>query len=93
MNLMNKFNGWTDQQWPLTFGTTCWLLWKHRNKSLFEDSYSITHDILPQIIAMVRSFVNAYESLETSSMSRLENLISWNPPSHPWVKLNMDGGA
>ena len=85
-------NNMEIHNWPMTFGTTCWLLWKHRNQMLFDEDYIVPRDLVNSINSKVTSFITASSQLD-SSISKLgvEKLISWWPLNHPWIKLNTDG--
>ncbi|MCI38672.1 putative ribonuclease H protein, partial [Trifolium medium] len=52
--------------------------------------------ISPALVVMntVRNYVLADQALRLNNeRRRVENLISWKPPPHGWVRLNTDGAC
>ncbi|KAL4343576.1 hypothetical protein AHAS_Ahas11G0092200 [Arachis hypogaea] len=88
----NNSTAWTD-----IFITTCWWLWKWRNKELHEPAFSRpTNDGC--ILIIMESSRRIEEAFKKSKLVEVKrdpviSTIAWVPPHLGWVKLNIDGSV
>lgn len=79
--------------WSIFFGVACWLLWKWRNKKIFDPNFVMPSDPLKVVEWWVGMILRAYEKEGKGRMSGAGNEeihIRWWPPERDWVKVNTD---
>ncbi|KAK5785914.1 hypothetical protein PVK06_040536 [Gossypium arboreum] len=72
------------------FAVLCWLMWKNRNKFIFQQISNRPN----KIVYRVEYFVsNIHESLLSSGSLGINQSVrvKWHPPCSGWVKVSVDG--
>ena len=82
----------TGTSWTLVFGTTCWILWRWHNKTLFEDEFLKVTNPIDFICFKVQQFhqIMGTENMVNSIPIEQWRLIGWSVPAKGWVKVNSD---
>lgn len=79
-------------QWPVVFATALWMIWKDRNKEVFENQTQPPHisvkSILNQAMEIQEAFVNM---LHPNFLA--PKPTTWSCPSAGKLKLNTDGSS
>jgi ribonuclease HI len=74
--------------------TTCWFLWKWRNKSIFEDDFQQPNNPILAIHNFTRGMDLCSTQLPHPNIQRKETIyIGWKKPPEGWIKLNSDGAC
>ncbi|GAU48527.1 hypothetical protein TSUD_243050 [Trifolium subterraneum] len=77
-----------------TFMTTCWFLWKWRNKSIFEDDFQQPNNPILAIHNFTTGMDLCLTQLPHGSIQRKEMIyIGWEKTPGGWIKLNSDGAC
>ncbi|KAF7838897.1 ribonuclease H [Senna tora] len=93
VNLNKDLSDDKSGMWSSIFGSTCWFIWKQRNKCVFEGIEENALALLPQIKAHV-SFVKEANShnIQVAGEHQFQVvMIKWTPPEAGWIKCNSDG--
>ena len=93
-NLKRKMVGTSTYSWQTTFMTTCWYLWKWRNKTIFEVDFQRPYN--PNIL--IQRFVRDIEDYNLEHLHRGSKVkdiiyIGWKRPHEGWIKLNSDAAC
>ncbi|KAK4272285.1 hypothetical protein QN277_020866 [Acacia crassicarpa] len=68
------------------------MLWKWRNKSIFEQGFSRPLNPASSLLSSVHQFVLC-QSVDSSTLTNSVQQVSWRCPPLGWTKLNVDGSA
>ncbi|GKV52575.1 hypothetical protein SLEP1_g59152 [Rubroshorea leprosula] len=82
--------GDTQIPWTLVFLSALWLLWKDRNKLVFEQSSTLPFVLCSNILQHSHYTFLAQRS-GFSARRRDLRWVAWKPPPLGWYKLNTDG--
>lgn len=83
-----------------TFGTSdsilyvvqCWLIWKNRNKAIFEQSCGRVEKLICAAECMARNIRDAcYRTIYPQEHQRKK--VVWSPPEQGWTKVNTDDAS
>ncbi|CAL1377203.1 unnamed protein product [Linum trigynum] len=78
------------------FASICWLLWKNRNKHVFEKVIN-SPDVIRRQAANLIQRIEAASSARVlgtdATLRRHRQEIKWEHPSQGWVALNSDGSV
>ncbi|KAE8680042.1 hypothetical protein F3Y22_tig00111392pilonHSYRG00178 [Hibiscus syriacus] len=83
-----------DCDWDLLFSSILWLIWKNRNRRIFDPDYIEHESILAQGRRLCFEAKRAIETnLQTNpySFQRISVPNHWTPPPTNWCKVNTDG--
>ncbi|KAF7831783.1 putative reverse transcriptase [Senna tora] len=92
---VSKQLGRLDQDWPSTFATTCWSLWRWRNEAIFGNGDDHT-DWFFTVVHRVRNYcedVKLVHAHQTKNSTRINKVVKWDKPDYGWVKINVDGAC
>ncbi|KAE8686784.1 hypothetical protein F3Y22_tig00111027pilonHSYRG00108 [Hibiscus syriacus] len=83
-----------EGDWDLLFGSILWLIWKNRNRRLFDPDYFEHEYVLEKsrrlTLEATRALDSALSMFQPSHRSSTMSDI-WHPPPHNWCKVNTDG--
>ncbi|CAN1123634.1 Putative ribonuclease H protein At1g65750 [Linum perenne] len=78
-----------------TFGVAAWLIWKRRNKSIFENVVESTAEVCNQVKFWVLLLSSSWKAgqlgREAPGSARQTQLIGWRPADEGWFTLDSDG--
>ncbi|CAN1743013.1 Putative ribonuclease H protein At1g65750 [Linum perenne] len=78
-----------------SFGIIAWLIWKRRNKLIFEGvSWSVdevSHQVKFWVLLLSSSWKAGQLGREAPGIARQTQLIGWRPTDQEWFTLNSDG--
>ncbi|CAN1788615.1 Putative ribonuclease H protein At1g65750, partial [Linum perenne] len=78
-----------------SFGIIAWLIWKRRNKAIFEDVSWSTTEVSNQVKFWVLLLSSSWKAgqlgREAPGSARQTQLIGWRPADEGWFTLNSDG--
>ncbi|KAE8678718.1 hypothetical protein F3Y22_tig00111402pilonHSYRG00150 [Hibiscus syriacus] len=83
-----------EGDWDLLFGSILWLIWKGRNRRIFDLEYIENDFVLVRGRRLSREASSALDSalsLAQSSRLLLNTFDPWIPPPLNWCKVNTDG--
>ncbi|KAF7844402.1 ribonuclease H [Senna tora] len=88
-------NGTLGLDWKILFSTSCWFIWKRRNKLVFENTPTFVDDIYFSILNFARAVERSREELRISAhiQQRIMRFVGWQPPRTGGVKCNVDGSV
>jgi ribonuclease HI len=93
-NLNKKDIGTNTLSWKTTFMTTCWYLWKWRNKTIFEADFIRPNNPISLIWRFVQDIEDCNLELVRKGPKLNEIIyIGWKRPQEGWIKLNSDGAC
>ncbi|KAK3230916.1 hypothetical protein Dsin_002797 [Dipteronia sinensis] len=73
----------------LFFVVNLWFIWKWRSKGLFDLNFKLPLCTCKIIMNFVIDWLNANTDIEKKNEMK-NRLITWTPPLHGWIKLNVD---
>ncbi|KAF7823244.1 ribonuclease H [Senna tora] len=78
--------------WESKFATSCWLIWKQRNESVFNNKRLHSMDLMPIIEAQTREMLTAMclEQRDDQCLTHT-NSNRWEAPDDGWINFNTDG--
>ncbi|KAK3198637.1 hypothetical protein Dsin_022052 [Dipteronia sinensis] len=87
-----KCNVIVMNKWPdyLIFAVALWFIWKWRCEHVFNSDFKLPTSLGRVILKYVADWVSATNTMDKGTDSQT-CLISWNPPPHDCIKLNVDG--
>ncbi|CAN1811165.1 Putative ribonuclease H protein At1g65750 [Linum perenne] len=100
MAILRDFFTWwkcmlTDEERGIKFGITTWLLWKARNKLIFDKEEQSVSAITEQCVYWTNLVLSSWKTnqlgREAPSIARHAQLIAWRPGEEGWSTLNTDG--
>ncbi|CAN0876421.1 Putative ribonuclease H protein At1g65750 [Linum grandiflorum] len=97
--LVKDHTGWLDDhiRHPITisFGVGVWLLWRVRNKRLFEQDILTAEEVAHRCDYWVALISSSWKTgnlgREVQSSTRQAQLIGWRPGDEGWFTLSTDG--
>ncbi|CAN1171162.1 Putative ribonuclease H protein At1g65750 [Linum perenne] len=101
-NEKSDFNIWwrsmmIDKQSNTSFGITAWLLWRARNKLIFEGYNQTVNAIIEQSKFWTNLVLSSWKTSqlgrEAPGLARQTQLIAWRPGDEGWSTLNTDGSC
>ncbi|CAN1167006.1 Putative ribonuclease H protein At1g65750 [Linum perenne] len=96
----NSFDSWWCDMLKNTssnvkFGVTAWLIWKARNKFIFEDLRQSHSAVAEQCEFWTNLVLSSWKTnqlgREAPGLARQTQLIAWRPGDGGWCTLNTDG--
>ncbi|KAF7833419.1 ribonuclease H [Senna tora] len=93
---VSKQIGRLQMDWPTTFATTCWSLWKWRNEAIFANKVEPVTDWFFTVVHRTRSYKEDFSSFlnqRTRAPSRIDKIVKWDKPELGWIKINVDGAC
>lgn len=76
----------------ILFAVTAWLLWKHRNQVIFQQSVGTLKELLCSATYFAGHIAQVIAI--SSKLQRVEGYQTrWCPPEANWVKINTDGAS
>lgn len=92
-NLNGKFRFITSEdESAVMFAVVGWLVWKHRNRAVFQDECGQVEDILCAASRMVKNILEVGYR-DRVVLDNYSERVSWCPPNLGQVKINTDGAA
>ncbi|KAK7282263.1 hypothetical protein RIF29_10909 [Crotalaria pallida] len=79
-NLSGKIIGKRDFHWETFFGVAVWLIWRNRNRQIFEGSFDTIENLLAHCMGYAKVVDGAVERASNSLYLKREVLISWEAP-------------
>ncbi|KAJ7982565.1 Ribonuclease H protein [Quillaja saponaria] len=72
----------SNDSWPIIFGITCWLIWKWRNSSIFDEDFTWPHNPKPNVLSLWREIDSVERTCSLLSPSKQNSSVwvSWRPP-------------
>ncbi|CAN0870121.1 Putative ribonuclease H protein At1g65750 [Linum grandiflorum] len=84
-----------DDSHSLTFGVCVWLLWRARNKRLFEHNSETSEEVAHKCDYWVSLISSSWKAdqlgREAPSLGGQTQLIGWRPSDEGWFTLSTDG--
>lgn len=74
------------------FAVVVWLLWKNRNKSVFQDDCGQVEGLLTIAMGMVNNILDINCRERTATVKSAAK-VTWRPSDHGWLKISTDGAA
>ncbi|CAJ2642097.1 unnamed protein product [Trifolium pratense] len=93
-NIYRKEVGTSIYRWQTTIMTTCWYLWKWRNKTIFDADFRRPNNPTVLIQRFIKDVeYSTMKSLHIGPKLKDTIYIGWKRPGEGWVKLNSDGAC
>ncbi|KAL5744140.1 hypothetical protein ACOSQ2_027256 [Xanthoceras sorbifolium] len=74
----------------IIFIWTLWFIWKWQCAKIFDDRFCMPFDVRKHIFRNVKEWIDSCKGKDVKNNITIE-LISWQPPTNEWVKINIDG--
>ncbi|CAN1852510.1 Putative ribonuclease H protein At1g65750 [Linum perenne] len=79
----------------LSFGVIAWLLWRRRNRLVFNEENLSVSEVCCQAKFWIHLYSSSWKALQSSreapGIARQARLIGWRPAEEGWFSLNSDG--
>ncbi|KAF7845007.1 putative ribonuclease H protein At1g65750 family [Senna tora] len=94
-NHAHHANGTLGLDWKILFAISCWIIWKKRNKLVFENISTSVDDLYFSILNFARAVERSREDLKITAHipQRITRFVGWQPPRTGGVKCNVDGSV
>ncbi|CAN1150998.1 Putative ribonuclease H protein At1g65750 [Linum perenne] len=84
-----------DKDFNLHFGVITWILWRARNKLIFEEVNHTAREVSEQCKFWINLVLSSWKTnqlgREAPGKARQTQLIAWRPGEEGWFTLNTDG--
>ncbi|KAL3846302.1 hypothetical protein ACJIZ3_003705 [Penstemon smallii] len=74
------------------FAAALWVIWKSRNKAVFEDKIDHIRQVVSALKAMALDLERAFPE-KGKRNTKMENTVKWRKPGNGWYKINTDGSV
>lgn len=79
--------GYGSEDNAMLFAVSCWLLWKHRNQIVFQQSFGNLEDLMCMVGSTARHIVEAADRRKIVQAGQ-QRQAWWCPLEKSWIKVN-----